>query len=94
MTGDDQDADGFRDCLYEIAWSGAIGDGYTFDEEGEVVGLANVVVQVLPAGGKDRRQSRLRGAGTRSITIAGPSCAKVGRYCGGDGCMPNGGYQI
>ena len=48
MTGDDQDADGFRDCLYDITWSGAIGDGYTFDEKGEVVGLANVVVQVLP----------------------------------------------
>ena len=38
MTGDDQDADGFRDCLYDITWSGAIGDGYTFDEKGEVVG--------------------------------------------------------
>ena len=25
-TGDDQDADGFRDCLYDITWSGAIGD--------------------------------------------------------------------
>ena len=49
-TGDDQDADGFRDCLYGITWSGAIGDGYSFDEQGEVVGLANVVVQVLPLG--------------------------------------------
>ena len=47
-TGDDQDADGFRDCLYNITWSGAIGDGYGFDEKGEVVGLANAVVQVLP----------------------------------------------
>ena len=47
-TNDDQDADGFRDCLYEITWSGAIGDNYSFDEHGEVVGLANVVVQVLP----------------------------------------------
>ena len=47
-TGDDQDADGFRDCLYGITWSGAIGDSYTFDDQGEVVGLANVVVQVLP----------------------------------------------
>ena len=27
-TNDDQDADGFRDCLYEITWSGAIGDNY------------------------------------------------------------------
>lgn len=47
-TGDDQDADGFRDCLYDISWSGAIGDGYSFDEKGEVVGLANAVVEVLP----------------------------------------------
>ena len=48
QTGDDQDADGFRDCLYDITWSGAIGDSYRFDEMGEVVGLSNVVVQVLP----------------------------------------------
>ena len=48
QTGDDQDADGFRDCLYGITWSGAIGDGYSFDDKGEVVGLSNVVVEVLP----------------------------------------------
>ena len=47
-TGDDQDADGFRDCLYDITWSGAIGDGYGFDSNGEVTGLTNVVVEVLP----------------------------------------------
>ena len=47
-TGDDQDADGFRDCLYDITWSGTIGENYTFDELGEVVGLSNVVVEVLP----------------------------------------------
>ena len=47
-TGDDQDADGFRDCLYDITWSGAIGDGYGFDFNGEVTGLTNVVVEVLP----------------------------------------------
>ena len=47
-TGDDQDADGFRDCLYDISWSGAIGDDYSFDDKGEVVGLSNVVVEVLP----------------------------------------------
>ncbi len=47
-TGDDQDADGFRDCLYDITWSGAIGDDYRFDEKGEVVGLSNEVVEVLP----------------------------------------------
>ena len=47
-TNDDQDADGFRDCLYDITWSGSIGDNYSFDEDGEVVGLSNVVVQILP----------------------------------------------
>ena len=49
-TGDDQDADGFRDCLYDITWSGAIGDSYSFDSKGEVVGLSNLVVEVLPIG--------------------------------------------
>ena len=48
QTGDDQDADGFRDCLYSITWSGALGESYSFDEDGEVVGLANMVVEVLP----------------------------------------------
>ena len=48
QTEDDQDADGFRDCLYDITWSGAIGDNYSFDELGEVVGLSRVVVEVLP----------------------------------------------
>ena len=48
QTDDDQDADAFRDCLYGITWSGAIGDNYSFDANGEVVGLANVVVEILP----------------------------------------------
>ena len=47
-TGDDQDADGFRDCLYDITWSGAIGENYSFDADGEVVGLSRLVVEVLP----------------------------------------------
>ena len=47
-TGDDQDADGFRDCLYDITWSGTIGENYSFDAKGEVVGLANAVLEVLP----------------------------------------------
>jgi branched-chain amino acid transport system substrate-binding protein len=47
-TKDDQDADGFRDCLYAITWSGAIGNNYSFDSNGEVVGLANIVAEVLP----------------------------------------------
>ncbi|MFQ5873188.1 MAG: ABC transporter substrate-binding protein [Dehalococcoidia bacterium] len=46
-TNDDQDAEGFRDCLYDISYSGTIGD-YSFDEMGEVVGLSNVVVEILP----------------------------------------------
>ena len=50
QTNDDQDADGFRDCLYDITWSGAIGDNYGFDEMGEVTGLANLVIEVLPTG--------------------------------------------
>ncbi len=48
QTNDDQDADGMRDCLYAVTWTGAIGENYTFDENGEVVGLSNVVVEVLP----------------------------------------------
>ncbi len=48
QTDDDQDADGIRDCLYAITWTGAIGENYTFDENGEVVGLSNVVVEILP----------------------------------------------
>ena len=48
QTEDDQDADGFRDCLYDVTWSGAIGNNYSFDENGEVVGLVNMVVEILP----------------------------------------------
>ncbi len=48
QTNDDQDADGFRDCLNDLTWSGAIGDNYSFDENGDVIGLSNVVVEVLP----------------------------------------------
>ncbi len=46
-TNDDQDAEGFRDCMYAITWSGAIGNDYSFDSDGEVVGLNRVVVEVL-----------------------------------------------
>ena len=48
QTNDDQDADGFRDCMYNITWSGAIGNNYSFDSDGEVVGLSKVAVEVLP----------------------------------------------
>ena len=48
QTNDDQDADGFRDCLYAMEpFAGTIGT-YTFDSDGEVVGLSNVVAEVLP----------------------------------------------
>ena len=47
QTDDDQDADGFRDCMYAITWSGAIGNDYSFDAQGEVVGLSRLVVEVL-----------------------------------------------
>ena len=53
QTNDDQDADGFRDCMYDITWSGAIGENYSFDSDGEVVGLANAVVEVLPVGDRN-----------------------------------------
>ena len=49
QTGDDQDAAGFRDCLYNMpSYEGAIGT-YTFDSDGEAVGLSNAVAEVLPA---------------------------------------------
>ena len=48
QTNDDQDSDGFKDCLYGLTWSGAIGDNYGFDENGDVVGVSNVLIEVLP----------------------------------------------
>ena len=65
QTNDDQDPDGFRDCMYEITWSGAIGNNYSFDSDGEVVGLSRVAVEVLPVSERtaDRKvQSAGRGA--------------------------------
>ena len=38
----------FGTASTSITWSGAIGDNYSFDEQGEVVGLSRVVVEVLP----------------------------------------------
>ncbi len=48
QTNDDQDADGFRDCMYAITWSGTIGSDYSFDDQGEIVGLSRLVVKVPP----------------------------------------------
>ena len=59
-TDDDQDADGFRDCMYDVTWTGAIGEDYSFDELGEAVGLTNVVVEVLPVAERRRRTSATR----------------------------------
>ena len=73
QTDDDQDADGFRDCLYSITHSGAIGNNYGFDENGEVTGLSNSVVEVLPVRGAQRRQPGLQGTGTGSYPVTCPS---------------------
>ena len=56
-TNNDQDADGFRDCLYDITWSGTIGENYSFDANGEVVGLSRLLVEVLPTA--ERTEDRL-----------------------------------
>lgn len=48
ITNDDQDTDGFRDCLLGRAWSGAIGDDFSFDENGDVVGISHVLIEILP----------------------------------------------
>ena len=73
QTDDDQDADGFRDCLYDITWSGAIGDNYSFDEDGEVVGLSNVVIEVLPTGERndDNQGYRVLGAAASEAMAMG-----------------------
>ena len=78
-TGNDQDADAFRDCLYGITWSGAIGDGYSFDENGEVVGLSNVVVEILPVAERTEENNGYRvlgpapGAESNAVTPTGPT---------------------
>ena len=65
QTGDDQDADGFRDCMYGITWSGAIGDNYSFDSDGEVVGLSRAVVEVLPVSERTEENFGYRVLGSR-----------------------------
>ena len=64
QTNDDQDADGFRDCMYAITWSGAIGSDYSFDDRGEVVGLSRLVVEVLPV---------VERTGDRKYRVLGPA---------------------
>jgi branched-chain amino acid transport system substrate-binding protein len=56
-TGDDQDANGFRDCMYDNTFSGTIGVDYSFDDNGDVVGLSYAVVEILPE--DDRTEENL-----------------------------------
>ena len=65
QTGDDQDADGFKECLNNITWSGAIGKNYSFDERGDVTDLAPSIVEVLPT---DERT-----ADNQGLKVLGPS---------------------
>ena len=64
QTNDDQDADGFRDCLYDLTWSGAIGDDYSFDENGDVVGVSHVLIEVLPVAERTAENLGFRILGT------------------------------
>ncbi len=81
QTNDDQDAAGFRDCMYNITWTGAIGQNYSFDADGEVVGLANAVVEVLPLDQRteDNQGYRILGqAGSpAAVSAAQPATAPV-----------------
>ena len=65
QTGDDQDADGFKECLNNITWSGAIGNNYSFDERGDVTDIAPSIVEVLPT---DERT-----ADNQGLKVLGPS---------------------
>ncbi len=65
QTGDDQDADGFKECLNNITWSGAIGNNYSFDERGDVTDLAPSIVEILPT---DERT-----ADNQGLRVLGPS---------------------
>ena len=66
-TNDDQDADGFKDCLYDITWSGAIGYDYSFDENGDVVGVRNIVAEVLPVSERTRENEGFKILGPAPI---------------------------
>ena len=74
QTNDDQDAAGFRDCMYGITWTGAIGDGYSFDANGEVVGLSNAVVEVLPLDERtdDNQGYRILGQAGSPAAVSAP----------------------
>ena len=65
-SGDAGDAEWFRDCLYGIVWSGAIGDGYRFDANGDVVGIGNARLEVLPAAERNAENEGYRLIGPAS----------------------------
>ena len=67
QTNDDQDADGFRDCLYDLTWSGAIGDEYSFDANGDVVGVSHVVIEVLPVAQRTEENLGFRVVGPPAV---------------------------
>ena len=68
-TDDDQDADGFRDCLYGITWSGAIGDNYSFDGQGRGRRSLQPCGRGPSGGGAHRGELRLQGPGPRTQRI-------------------------
>ena len=45
---DDQHTSAIKDCLYETVHTGAIGEKYSFDADGEVIGVPYQVIQILP----------------------------------------------
>ena len=70
-TGDDQDADGFRDCLYEITWSG--NDRRQLQLRRKRRGRRSVQCGAggVASGRENRRKQRLQGAGDCSICYQG-----------------------
>ena len=72
QTNDDQDADGFRDCMHDISFSGAIGENYGFDDSGDVVGLAYAVAEVLPLDERTDANQGYKVLGPAPMPGAGP----------------------
>lgn len=64
QTGDDQDADGFKECLNNITWSGAIGNNYSFGGRGDVTDIVPLIVEVLP--------TNERTADNQGLKVLGP----------------------
>ena len=68
QTNDDQDADGFRDCLHDLTWSGAIGDDYSFDKNRDVTGISHVLIEVLPVAERTEENLGYRVVRTRAAS--------------------------